>query len=276
MTRYRDDSEVLLARREVLFHERSVEAEKAGLMPPVFAQRVARICAGLALIAAGALLAGGAIYNASYRGHLQLDHVLTLAWPVALAVYVVTLLVSRRAARAVLVRPVMTRDLAGDVARFEQESPLEIARDRANALERASVGLPMIGISLCLPLTIHWLVAAAFLNTGDFDTWIMVSLAIVGHAHIALAIACWMFARTLSMRSVDVLRRPDHHGWTVLAVVAGVSCVPGLLFFAVPPLLVLITGLFIPLMFALARRLVCEERDRLGIVAPPTGAKPTT
>jgi hypothetical protein len=164
-------------------------------------------------------------------------------------------------------------DALVQVARLESDSVPAAARRLAGANEKRSVALPMAGIALLAPLTIHlavWsLTHADQLDErwlGGFDWWIGVSLMLVGIAHVTLAILCYVFAKRVSQASVVSLSHSSPLsgwralGWTVLA-----SCLPGLIAFAIPVLAVFVTGLlFIPWMFRSMRVRVVEERRALG------------
>ena len=92
------------------------------------------------------------------------------------------------------------------------------------------------------------------------------SVIIVGHAHLALMIMTvrWAWRLRPSSLTVDV-----HPSWaTALLVAAGVACVPGVILFALPPILVGITGLlFVPALFAITARRIQTERMKLAMLA---------
>jgi hypothetical protein len=165
-------------------------------------------------------------------------------------------------------------DLERDLERLERAAPGAEARAAADRLERASVALPLMGLAMLAPLTIHLAVYRVCMfeprmeSPHGYDKWIAFSLVIVGHAHLVLALCAWLYARKLrrepawKLRS-NVIRRDGWHAllWATLA-----GAVPGALLFLIPPLLVLATGaLFVPLAFWAMGRRVLLERALLGI-----------
>jgi len=114
-----------------------------------------------------------------------------------------------------------------------------------------------IGISLLLPLTLHMPIAVWFEGVRGFHDWVKVSLVITGPAHVALA---WMSARRAfvlvdggvpqSMRSILV--------WTV-----SVAAVPFVIFWAIPPILVAITGIPVVGVLKLMDSIMRKERSAL-------------
>ncbi len=180
-----------------------------------------------------------------------------------------TLLVIRAAhGRKTLPRPRLTGTLEEDLSRIEASDPLRALYREVRALEVWSTALPLAALSLLMPLTLHYGFLALF-GTGsarDFAAWIRLSMIIVGHAHLALMGMALAFARKVSRStSEDLGAMPIHREWAkAWGLAIGASAVPGLLFFAIPPILTAITGLvFIPLMFVLVRRCVMNERALL-------------
>jgi hypothetical protein len=103
--------------------------------------------------------------------------------------------------------------------------------------------------------------------TGDFDIWIMLSLVIVGHAHIVLAVLGARFAskaRDMSIDEVELSRGRAQwvaFGYTLLA-----SALPGALLFLIPPVLTAATGVIVaPVMFNLASHWIRSERRDLAV-----------
>lgn len=163
--------------------------------------------------------------------------------------------------------PVLTGELHRDlelITRSDARREANALEARADRLEVASIAVPMIAISLLMPLFLHWCVGHLFENEPrEYAFWIRGSLVLVGHAHIALAILCYLFAKKLHRADLDVIGNLKiHREWAkIWLIVIGVSCVPGLLFFAIPPLLVAFTGLaFIPFMVMTMKGNVQKER----------------
>ena len=170
--------------------------------------------------------------------------------------------------RTTVPMPRLTGGLEEDLARIEASDPLRALYREVRSLEIWSTALPLAAMSLLLPLTLHYVFLALF-GTGsarDFAAWIRLSMVIVGHAHLALMGMAIAFARKMGRSTSEGLgAMPVHREWAkAWGLAIGVSAVPGLVFFAFPPILVAITGLaVIPLMFVLVRRCVMNERALL-------------
>jgi len=172
------------------------------------------------------------------------------------------------ARRTTMPMPALTGALEEDLARIEASDPLRALHREVRSLEIWSTALPLVAISLLLPLTLHYGFLTLFgtESARDFATWIRLSMVVVGHAHLALMGMAIAFARKMDRStSEDLGAMPVHREWAkAWGLTVGVSAVPGLLLMAMPPILVAITGLaFIPLMFVLARRCVMNERALL-------------
>ncbi len=163
------------------------------------------------------------------------------------------------------VMPKLTGELEGDLARIEASDPLPAIHRRLDALEVWSTALPLAALSLLMPLCLHYAVAAmAWSQSAEgFARWIRISLAIVGHAHLALLALAIRFARKLKRSdSEDLGQMAIAREWLkAWGITVGVSAVPGVLFLAVPPIITAATGIaFIPFMFTCMRRRVMSER----------------
>jgi hypothetical protein len=130
----------------------------------------------------------------------------------------------------------------------------------------------MAAVSLLAPLSIHGLLWFPFahpetLASGmdDFGTWVALSVIIVGHAHLALLVCAVRWAYRLRSVETFQLGIGRARGWgTALLVSAGIACLPGIVLLAIPPILVLVTGLaFVPLMYHVATRTIARERTVL-------------
>ena len=136
---------------------------------------------------------------------------------------------------------------------------------QADKLEIASIALPIAGITFLAPLFLHWLVACVMGNDSarEYSEWIRISLVIVGHAHIALAVLGYLFARKLHRATNEAITNLRiHREWAkIWLITIGVSCLPGIVLLLVPPLLVALTGIaFIPFMIAGLRHSILNER----------------
>jgi len=137
------------------------------------------------------------------------------------------------------------------VASFAWTQMFEIGRldDRYLA---ASLALPVAGLALTLPLTLHAAVFAS--DTHGFDSWVAMSLVIVGHCHVALAVmGAWRMVR---------LTRGENAmpPWAIYGIVVGLAMVPGALFLMIPPLLVAFTGLAFVFILWAPSRIIAKER----------------
>jgi hypothetical protein len=120
----------------------------------------------------------------------------------------------------------------------------------------AGLVVPMIGIALLGPISMH-LPFALLGGTRTFDDWVVMSLVCTGPAHLA-------FAYAGATRAAQLARaRPAWSPRTVYRITVIVSCVPFVLLFAIPPILVAFTGLpFLPILHAM-EPLAARERDEL-------------
>ena len=189
--------------------------------------------------------------------------------------YGVARLAAHARLRGMLAPVLRSGDAAADLARLAGAAPRVVLGRISWALERWSIAFPMMALCLLAPLTLHFLVAGAFrppmalLEEDAFGTWIAISVAIVGHAHVALAVCCWRFARRArSLESVELMDRGNKDWGTGLGVALACSAVPGIVLIALPPLVTLVTGLaFIPAMYVVMRRKLVNERLTLDAIA---------
>jgi hypothetical protein len=160
-----------------------------------------------------------------------------------------------------------TSDVRLDIARLEHAPPLALLAARIDALEFQSVWVPLVGWALVAPLSMHLLLAIVLGWVGvgqleQFDWWILVSLVLTGVGHGVLCMMAVRFARRLrAWRTTSTERAPSvwaPYGWTLLG-----ACVPGIVLYAVPPLIAAVTSLFIPVTFGALRQRVLAERAAL-------------
>jgi hypothetical protein len=134
-------------------------------------------------------------------------------------------------------------------------------RPAAEALFAESVMVPTAGIALLLPITLHLPVVVVVASAGTFDFWVAASLWITGAAHVVFAGLCVLRARALVAGRIAITPRAIYVA-TLLT-----SCVPFVLLWAIPPLLVAVTALpFMPMLHAMQRRV---DRERAEIAAAP-------
>lgn len=272
---YRSLEPVLRERIAVLHERREQDAMFVDAAHRIAARRIGRAVGGGVGLAMGVTALGIALAGCLFHDHLgtSQDHgkatvLLFLAWPTAF----VAGAIARLLARPLLSLGggvVLSGNPSVDLARLEATDPLREACALASSWERKGAALPLAAASLLAPLTIHgvvWFFLArpetASSALDDFGTWITLSVIIVGHAHLALLVCSLRWASRL--RSVETARLTEgfHRAWgTALLVSAGVACLPGIILLAIPPILVLVTGLvFVPLMFHVTARTIASER----------------
>lgn len=246
----------------------------------IHARRVARISAGVVAIAGFCGMIVSAIAGVDrpqYSAFLYVHPTLFLVASVALSLAVYFLarsVASRTFARRVWSSFDDGQDELSRLARLENDSVRWAAARIVHASEKQSLALPMAGISLLAPLSLH-LVVWCVLGDGDigsrrwlsgFDWWICASLLLVGIAHVVLAGLCVRFAGKVADASLASLsRKSPMSGWAVLGWTVLAACVPGVIAFAIPVAIVFVTGVFIPLMFAFMHRRAIEERRALDV-----------
>lgn len=286
---YRDPDEGARIRLDALIREHSRAVARLDGAAAVYARRAARAAAGAALTLGGLTL--GASVVAALLGDdpwsgappvngipsvIGAARALGAAWVLAAAAYAAARLGAAPWLRARVGLPAArSGDVHEDLARLEAADPEAEARARAGALERASVALPLAGLALLAPLSIHLLAIALTWGVDhDFSAWTRLSVAFVGHAHLALALCGVVFARKLGkLRTSEIPRAASWDGWRALLITVTVSAVPGAVAFLIPPLLVGVTGLlFVPASFALLRNRVVSERRALAVELAPGAA----
>ena len=281
---YRDHHQGLAIRFEALTQRLARQLDEITTdVELVHRRRLARAAAGATGVAAVVALVSLELVtfidrHDAVEGGLATS-ILVLGWAAAAAVYLVVRLAAHARLRAVIARALRpSGDMERDLERLERLAPDAPARIAADRLERASVALPLMGLALLAPLTIHWLVYVVA-NLGDlshthhFDEWIAMSLVIVGHAHLVLAFLAYRFATKLRRSAAaDPAAAPGKHGWIALAFTTLAGAVPGIVLFAIPPVLVAVTGLvFVPLGFYAVGRRALAERGPLGIAPSRAG-----
>jgi hypothetical protein len=195
-----------------------------------------------------------------------LTALLLSAWPAALVVWGLTRTMAGGAIRRRVHAPLaLTGDAGEDLLRLQREDSLGEARALAARWEWAGAALPLAALSMVAPLSLHFLVRSLFapVHVADFDGWIVLSVILVGHAHVALCICAVLWARALSERHTATLADGLRGSmFKALFITVGVAALPGILLMGIPPLLVLVTGLvFVPAMYAATVR--CMQRERL-------------
>src|SRR5262249_42161485 len=165
--------------------------------------------------------------------------------------------------------PDLTGHLERDLELLSANDPSPLLRRHSarqhSKLEMWSTTLPLAAISLLTPLTLHYFAALLMGSAAprSYSEWIRISLVIVGHAHLTLMYLAIRFGRKLVESESDKIANMSIHSewakaWAITILVSGL---PGVVLFAVPPILVAITGIvFIPFMFTVTQRRVLVER----------------
>jgi hypothetical protein len=191
----------------------------------VIARRISRITFGGALIVGSVWLVRAATTD---RFHVSAYEIITITWLAALALAIV----SRIAAATIR----WTRD--------------------PDFLFTHSVCVPMVGLALLLPITLHMLVVRAWWTTYDFNQWVAVSVIVAGLPHLVLAIAVISRGRAL------VAGRPAVKPGTIYGITIAAACVPFIVLF-LPPMVVAVTGLPFLWLLRAMETLVARERAEL-------------
>ena len=197
----------------------------------VIARRIGRIAFGIALFVGALRLVEAALTHYFVHGSDMVDAaaVIVQSWLSAIALWAVARLVAARVPW----------------------------RRNPDFLLAYSVCMPMVGLTLLLPLSLHLVYFTPWDNPSRFNDWVQLSMVITGAAHVTLMLGVIWRGRAL-VANTDP---PSPRAIYVYTIV--VSCLPFVVLLAIPPLLVAVTGLpFIPLMHRMAT-IVQRERAEL-------------
>ncbi len=256
---YKDHLFAARCRRESLLREQESRPVPRRLLGLLGARR-ARVLSGTTGVIGFLLLVASAVTERGYS-----TQVLCGTWLSMGLVYLAARRWSRwhdrNALRAITGR---TRRIFEDLALLDSGGAVGLVRHEVQRLEKRSLVLPVVALSLLGPLSLHYLIGASLLDVGPdgFNHWVLLSLILVGHAHITLLI--------LSVAHVSRVRREIEAGispcgvarglWALLWTVTA-SAIPGAVFLFVPPVLVALTGLiFVPWMFLWVTHRATRER----------------
>lgn len=134
-------------------------------------------------------------------------------------------------------------------------------RVRDPSLAVPAMVLPMVGIALILPLTIHLPVVLAIegLDRGvaAFDRWALLSIVVTAVPHVVLALLVGRRAAALA-RGLPAISWERIYWFTIFA-----ACIPFIVLLLIPPVLVAVTGLVaLPILRAVEKRaLAGRERE---------------
>lgn len=258
---YKDSVFAAQCRRDDLL--RSLEPLPGELIR-VHGNRTGRIWAG-----AVGILGFTAVAAEAFRPVGHATELLVSCWAAMALTYVIAARIGRWRFEANLRQArTVSDDVFSDLARLEITLAGTESLRRVSRLEAASFVLPIAALSLLAPLSVHLAVGLALIGTDlqDFNAWVLISLLLVGHAHVCLLV--------LSVLHVFKVRNELDRGTRVIGATRGLwalvwtvaaSSVPGVVFLCIPSLLVALTGLvFVPWMFAWVSRRAQWERWLLG------------
>lgn len=236
-------------------------------LPPelvaLHSRRLARITGGTAGIAGFVALVISVIAGSEFA-----CLVLVGTWVAMAVAYLLTRPIVRWRVHALARRMLqLGDDPLADVARLERGGPTELVLRTTHRLEAASFMMPLVAFTLLTPLFAHLLIGTTILGVSlhSFNIWVLISLLLVGHAHLTLLILSIMHVlrvRAELDRGVQV-QGAARGFWALLWTVAA-SSIPGAVLLCIPPMLVALTGLlFVPWMFQWASRRAQQERAAL-------------
>ncbi|MEP7123412.1 MAG: hypothetical protein ABJE95_20970 [Byssovorax sp.] len=273
---YRDDTEAAKLRYDEEALRWNSAAASLSSAAEVHVRRSARIAAGTAGIVGMVVLLVAGVFSVGVLRvppHGILSLILLATWGAVVIAY-------RRARRSAAARaagaalaPAPSDDPWADLARLAALPPGASLHALAASQERASASLPLIALSLLLPLSIHGaLYASAVVATGqadsigNYDYWIMLGVVAVGHAHLALAWFTRSFAKSLAdIADHDLIPEAERRAGKAFWWTVGISAIPGAYLILIPPILVAVTGaLFCKPMFRRIAAEVLRERQELG------------
>lgn len=255
---YRDGTLGVLRQRDAMLEDyRERLAEVPRELRALYARRIGRVAAGIAASSTMVVLA-----LCTFDLQVQLTPLIGAGWVLATAaLFMGRFLGGREFDRRLRQAAEPGADPLRDIDRLGRETPERRARDMVSRYERASLGAPLVGLSLLLPLTIHLAVFGMVGAPGGvaaFDLWIRMSAFLVGFAHVALASMAWALSGELARGEARSLRYNASNviGYTMLA-----GCVSGVIAIGLPPIIVAVTALlFVPLIFAWATGAARRER----------------
>jgi len=265
-TVYRDVEVGVRARLDAGMRARANEVQTAHpALADIYARRIGRIAGGIVGVCLGCALPITAALMSWMHSNFDRGQ-LSIGLIVAVCVSVATRFFARAWAMEHATDLLSTFELSGnvygDIARLESEHPVAALAARADRLERASISWPLAAIAVLAPLSIH-LFVAGYWARGNFDRWMVLSYIIVGHAHAFLAICGVRLA--IRLRKAEDLIRFEPRAWKAYFLTIGVGAIPGGILMLVPPILVALTGLFIPPVWGWAVRAVSYERRVLSV-----------
>ncbi len=267
MSTYRDPRLSSRLRWEELLEDVERERPLRETTIRIGARRGARMAFGVVALAGAALVVQAAIAGRGTDRSGALSVLLLASWAAAVVAWLVARAVAPWIVGRALACPAPTGDVEIDLERLEGRALLPAPTRWA----WAGAALPMAGVSLLAPLTLHLAFWAFFVRStadmlGDFDPWIVYGLALVGQAHVVLALYACRHAQRLVEAPLGSVDRVGG-AWRALGMTVFASAFPGVVIFSVPPLLTAVTGaLFVPALFSAMKRVVVAERCELAAI----------
>lgn len=284
---YRSLEHVAAERLEALAAERREHASELDRLAGIYARRVARTAAGatmlvivVPLFVAAYVIFVRVLFHRPTMGLCDgaLTALLLAAWPASAFAYAIGRATAAARAKTIVDGPTLRTGRASvDLARLRDHDPARRLVALTMRRERSSIALPLMALSFAMPLTLHLAFSLALnitsidkvFGANGFDAWILLSVAIVGHAHVALAVCAFRYATGLVATDSEFLSVRKHDGWLrAWGVTALAAALPGVVLIAIPPILVLVTGIvFIPPAWLVMRSRIAKERAALAVRA---------
>jgi hypothetical protein len=260
-TAYRNDLDALLVARDELLEQRWQELDRVAPLRAVGTRRQAAIAGGAAMAAGGLLMFLFAVTQllAGAYSETLLTSMLLGTWAIAGVVYAGTsFLVSHKAVLAERSRTARTADPRADLLALRSSHPLPDALDHADRGLGLRLGMPLVGVAMVLPLSLHLVVALLAVDVAGFEQWIRISAVCVGHSHLVLAALAWRYAGKLATQELAVTSWLNE-SLIALAITAASAIVPTVVY---GPALIIMTGILpVPFLFWLAHRRAALERQ---------------
>ena len=277
---YRSDDETL--REKIRELRRQYLQELFDLSPiffNIYKHRMGRIWAGLAGVLGAAWLVLNVLHSCLWLNTGPSDWSFSfmlfgaVLFPLV-AYFLSQLFVGRILLRKLLLPYRYEGDAHLIIEQLKNFSVQQKAENATKALERLSIAMPLVALSLLAPLTIHMIVSLLFVSapgwSSGFSVWILGSFIMVGHCHLLLAWLSWRYCSRVSSATVEEFTLLSGCGWRAFGYVVASSFLSGIFlgfFFPVLMLVVGVTGiLFIPAMFGWARNALAFERTELELV----------
>lgn len=140
-------------------------------------------------------------------------------------------------------------------------TPALVSQEAAKTLTIWSLRMPMLGLTLVMPITLHAMTMMCIgeMSTDDISSWIWMSTLGAAQAYVALS---WLTYKDAERIVTNTATQPwKKRAWAALWKTTAASCIPGIVLIGIPPVLTFLTGAaFIPAMYFLAHRITDWER----------------